>query len=377
MSERGFTLAELLLATMLTLIVVAIAFALIVPARDAFDRDGAAADLAQRLRTGLQTLDRDVRGAGAGPAIAEDLRLSDHVPVVEPMESLDPDESSIVFQAIRLITVPLTAAQGRLREATTTSSAIVRLAPLPRCSGAGPVCGFEPGMPIIVFDRGGAYELAEIDTVDAMDHALTLTAPIEGRYREHAAIAEVEVTAYGLMDDENGGRRLVKVRGDGPPMPLVDHVVDFTVDVYGAAAPPTFRRDGTPSYGPRPPPLGQDDERDSWAAGENCVTAVDDDGARVSRLPGLGVPGELVRLTSSMLSDGPWCAGTGGAFDFDADLLRVRRVDIRLRVEVASARLRGPAGYLFRRAGHASRPGGTVPDGEFRLSIAPRNLVRR
>lgn len=373
MTHRGFTLVELLLAAALTLIVFAVALAIVVPARVSFDRDGAGADLAQRLRTGLHTLEHDVRGAGAGAAIAEDIRLPDSVPVIAPLESLDEGASTGVFQALRLITVPMMAAQGRLRVATMSPMGPLKLGPWPRCS-AGPVCGFQAGDHAIVFDESGTYDLIEIEQVDLVDASVTPSAPMEGRYTANAVVAVVEVVTYGVMPDGAGGERLVKITGAGATMPVVDHLVDFGIDAFIAAAPADLRGDGTPQYGPRPPLLGEDDDRDAWGAGENCVIGFDTDGNRVPRLARLGPAGQLVKLTPAMLSDGPWCAGNGGRFDFDADLLRIRRVDLRLRVEVPSAGLRGPAGYLFRRAGHSRQPGGWVPDGEFRLSIVPRNL---
>ena len=54
------------------------------------------------------------------------------------------------------------------------------------------------------------------------------------------------------------------------------------------------------------------------------------------------------------------------------DPTHVNRVDLRLRLEAASAALRGPAGYLFRRAGTSTRARRMVPDVELRASIATR-----
>jgi hypothetical protein len=103
---------------------------------------------------------------------------------------------------------------------------------------------------------------------------------------------------------------------------------------------------------------------------------IDADGILAPRLAWLGPRGALVRLSPEMLQDGPWCPGTTAGSNYDADLLRVRRVDVRLRVEVASAQLRGPAGRLFARPGQDARAAAWVPDGELRLSMTPRNLAR-
>lgn len=378
MSERGFTLAELLVATLMTLVGLAIAVAIVAPARAAFERDAAGSDVAQRLRLGLESLADDIRGAGAGAAVAAHVPLPDAVPVIEPLTTLDdtvPDDDG--FHALRLITIPAHAAQARLREPLAGANPI-RLGGPPRCPSAGAVCGFEPGQTAIVFDGTGTYDVLEIASIDPIDLAVTPAMPLEGRYEADAIIAAAEVTTYSLSSDGTGGQRLVKQPMGGPIMPLLDHIVSLGVTVYGTAVPPMPGVDPLepPSYGPRPPWPGEDDARDSWGAGENCTIAVREDGQREPRLPQMGVSGQLVALGPEVLNDGPWCAGNGGAFDFDADLLRIRRIDVRVRVEVASAALRGPAGRLYGRPGHGSRSIGWVPDGELRLSISPRNLPR-
>jgi hypothetical protein len=54
------------------------------------------------------------------------------------------------------------------------------------------------------------------------------------------------------------------------------------------------------------------------------------------------------------------------------DVTTVNRVNLRMRLEAASAALRGPAGYLFRRAGTSTRARLMVPDVELRVSVAIR-----
>jgi hypothetical protein len=58
---------------------------------------------------------------------------------------------------------------------------------------------------------------------------------------------------------------------------------------------------------------------------------------------------------------------------YDADLLRIRRVRIKLRVQ-APTEFRGPAGTLFRRAGTSSYGQHYVPDQEVAFDITPRNM---
>ena len=85
-------------------------------------------------------------------------------------------------------------------------------------------------------------------------------------------------------------------------------------------------------------------------------------------------PMDPVRLDPATLIDGPWCPDAAAPERFDADLLRIRRVSVRLRVQ-APRPFRGPAGELFVHGGDA-RTSGWVPDQEIQFDVAPRNLNR-
>ena len=78
----------------------------------------------------------------------------------------------------------------------------------------------------------------------------------------------------------------------------------------------------------------------SWPPGENCTFAVVE-GVHAPRLTvlGSGSPA-LVELTHAILTDGPWCPDSLATNRFDADLLRVRRIRVSLRVQSALASLR-------------------------------------
>ena len=83
----------------------------------------------------------------------------------------------------------------------------------------------------------------------------------------------------------------------------------------------------------------------------------------------------MVPLTAAQLTDGPWCPNDVNANRWDADLLRIRKIGVTLRVQSAVAALRGPAGVLFANRRHVTRrqPVG-CPDQEIRFQISPRNL---
>jgi len=98
-------------------------------------------------------------------------------------------------------------------------------------------------------------------------------------------------------------------------------------------------------------------------------------GEQVPRLSALGDGAStLVRLSAADLTDGPWCPDATAANRWDADLLRIRKIVVTMRVEAALDALRGPAGVLFVRPGTSRGGHAWVPDQEIRFQVSPRNL---
>ena len=140
------------------------------------------------------------------------------------------------------------------------------------------------------------------------------------------------------------------------------------------------------SYGPRPPLPTVDSAGDDWGMGENCTFRLSG-GVQVGRLAdwggGAAAVAALVPIPYTQLNDGPWCPGVTNAAGallssrFDADMLRVRRVRVTLRVQAGAEGLRGanPAGQvLFIHPGPARQGGRIVPDQEIRFEVTPRNM---
>lgn len=191
-----------------------------------------------------------------------------------------------------------------------------------------------------------------------------------------ASVAAIAITTYGLRDESDGSRRLVRISPGGAEQPIIQNVVDFEIVFRGAPIGPQLvdADKPSPTYGPDVPLTPEDDPRDTWGAGENCTIGRDADARPVPRLAAIGPPNELTTLATSLLTDGPWCPDSVDASRFDADLLRTRAVELRLRVEAPSALFRGPAGRLFRRAGTQPHAARWVPDVEMRLTVGIRNV---
>ncbi len=79
-------------------------------------------------------------------------------------------------------------------------------------------------------------------------------------------------------------------------------------------------------------------------------------------------------LDAASLADGPWCPDASAANRYDADLLRVRRIAVTLRVEAARPAQRGPAGVLFTRAGTSHMAAAWIADQEIHFDVSPRNV---
>jgi hypothetical protein len=170
-------------------------------------------------------------------------------------------------------------------------------------------------------------------------------------------------------------------------VPIVDHVVGLIFEYWGEPQPP--RLTGAlltnpvgpwTTYGPPPPERAATIPTAGYPAGENCTFTIDAvTGAQVSRLTSLSIDPSraLVPLRASQLdgSDGgPWCPDTASAHRWDADLLRIRSIGVTVRVESASAALRGPASVLFSRGGSSRGGQRWLPDLEMRFRVTPRNL---
>ena len=177
-------------------------------------------------------------------------------------------------------------------------------------------------------------------------------------------------TYYLKSDPATNTFQLMRYDGDGAAdAPVVDHVVSLTFQYFGDPQPPMIRRPLTDSTGPwttyGPKPQG---------SGDNCVFVGNGTPTPAPGLAVLGGGNALVPLTAAMLTDGPWCPDAVNPNRFDADLLRIRRIAVTLRVESAAASLRGPVGPLFAHAGSSSGGHTFVPDQEVRFDVAPRNL---
>ena len=381
--DRGFTLVELLAATAVMLVVVGAIAGLTSPASGLFGTQLERMDMQQRLRVGIDALQKDLLMAGAGTYAGDHRRTlgSDSVAVLPyriGAASPDPD-GSFFDDRITLMYVPPTAAQASLHDPFPVAAGQLALNVEPGCPAADPSCGFTTGMTAVIVDGTGNRDLFRI--VDVQGSVLQLRhlgASGSHSYSAGSSISEAMMVTYWLKTDTTTRTyQLMRYDGDATDVPITDHVVGLTFEYFGDGVPPQMLPApvAKSTYGPNPPPVADDDLQDVWGAGENCVFAISS-GVQIPRLDWLASDG-LVPLTAAQLTDGPWCPDSATPGRYDADLLRIRKIRITLRVQASDPSLRGMAGRFFRRSGTSLGGQRFVPDHEIRFDITPRNLRGR
>jgi len=389
--EGGFTIIELLMSSLIMLVVTGAIFSLMNPAEGTFQKEPEVSDLQQRLRVGVDSLNKDLVMAGAGTYAGEmagalSYFIAPVMPYVAFGDVTDPSKG-VYFRddVISLVYVPPTPAQTTISQAMPPKSAEIKVNEQPNCPPikGEELCGFSPGKHAIIFDESGNWDMFTITQVqDPAVHMQHRDDAFSVGYSANSALTEIVTAMYYFKPNvgvANTPPQLMYFDGWDTDLPVVDNVVKLQFRYFGEPQPPAMT--GKPlskkpgpwtTYGPVPPELGI--VKGSYPAGENCTIKVDA-GQQVARLPVLGAGGlTQVELTKAMLTDGPWCPSDDKPNRFDADLLRIRRIQVSLRVQAALSTMRGPAGVLFMNGGTATSGTKMIPDQEVTFDVTPRNM---
>jgi type II secretory pathway pseudopilin PulG len=393
-SSAGFTILEMMIATMIMMAVTGAVFQVMNPSQGTFQAQPEASDLQQRMRVAADSLKRDLIMAGAGSYSGSSPgALYNFFAPVMPYRrgDLNDDPADGVFfrpDTISLLYIPPTAAQTGVNKAMGNgNSQELDVDAQLNCPGGkqNALCGFEDGMRVVIFDVDGSWDVVTITNVqDAALHLQHSGKLSGGSYNSGGAvITQVASHTYYLKeDDDTDTYQLMHYDGAQTDTPVVDNVVKLEFEYFGDPQPPQLipnksqadTRGPWTTYGPKPPLLGVDAKAgDEFNAGENCVFMMDD-GQQVPRLDVLINDVAEVKLSEQQLTDGPWCPNQAAETRFDADLFRIRHIRVILRVQVALAALRGPAGTLFTKGGTSTSSQRFIPDQEIRFDIAPRNM---
>jgi hypothetical protein len=387
--DAGFTVMELLVSSLIMVVVTGAIFGLMNPAQGTFRVQPEVSDLQQRLRVGIDTLQKDLVMAGAGiysgpMAGALSYFMAPVMPYRAFGDSIDPS-NGVYFRAdtISLMYVPPTPSQTTIISPMPQPSAELKVDGQPNCPGnqLNQLCGFEEGDRLIIYDASGNWDTFTVTQVqDSAAHLQHRQQTFTTAYQIGANVTAIATSMYYLhSDDTTQTYQLRYYDGWETDLPVADNVVKLEFKYYGDPLPPQLT--GKPltnpvgpwtTYGPAPPDLGI--SRMGWPPGENCTFQVVG-GQQVPRLATLGSGGiGQVELTKEILSDGPFCPSPDKPSKFDADLLRVRRVRATMRVQAALASMRGPASALFMKGGTATAGDRFIPDQEVVFDVTPRNL---
>jgi hypothetical protein len=393
-SERGFTLVEMLLSMLVMVGITGAIFALADPARGTFRQQPEVADMQQRMRVGTSFLAGDLMMAGAGAPAGGNLMgsLMNFFAPIQPLRvgMIASDlGTGLLYRpdAITIMYIPPNSPHTTVVEAMPQPSSELKVSDQPNCPATSPLCGFHEGQRVIIFDQTGSFDDMTITHVQPAPLHLQHNKATPGntlskRYDVGSQIAVIEQRTYYLNAATN---QLMAYNGDQRDEAIVDNVVGLAFEYFGDPRPAFVMKPATDpvgpwtTYGPRPPALGAtpyDFNPWEYGPGGNCIFQVDaGSGLQTPRLPDLAPNSQaLVMMDEDMLTDGPFCPDSTAASRFDADLLRIRKVGVVLRVQVPSSEMRGPAGALFRNAGTGFASRMMVPDQEIRFEITPRNF---
>jgi len=386
-SAAGFSLIEVVIATAIMLTVTGAIFGLLNPSGGMFQAQPEVVDLQQRLRIGVDTLTRDLIMAGAGAySGSQSGSLGGFFAPIQPsrqgnLAAYDDGPGTYKSDAITLFYVPSTSSQTSISQAMPNASAELKVSPEAGCPNGANLCGFTEGMTVLLYDDTGAFDMMTITQVQ--DQAAHLQHNQQGdlskSYGVGTKVVQVQDHVYYL---DTATRRLMHYDGFQTAVPVLDEVVGLNFEYYGEPAPPAMA-DGNGlkgqavSYGPKPPAIGAANLGGGWPNGENCTIQMSG-GIQQPRLANLGAVGTgLIKLTQAQMTDGPWCPNATNANRFDADLFRIRKVRVTLRLQTGNSQLRGSLqggqDALFTQAGTGSG-NRLVQDQQIRFDVTPRNL---
>jgi len=368
--QAGYSLIELLISSAIMITITGAIFSLVNPSQGTAQTAPEISDLQQRSRVGSDVLFNELimSGAGTYQGPVRGALVNFFAPIMpRRVGRISPDPTvgngSYRTDTITLAYIPNTYSQTTISQPMPNVSAELKVTNQPNCPGGDPLCGFEEGMEVIIFDTSGNFDTFTITQVqDDAAHLQHRGQDLSYPYDTGASVTQVRRNVYYWCRPNSdrlcpGGdaaaSQLRQYDGANTDVPLVDHVVGVTFDYFGDTNPPLAPK----------PPLGV----------ENCLY---DAAGGFKNLPVLPADeGSLARLSSTLLSDatGNGICGAGSS-EYDPDLLRIRKVRVTLRVQVAAASLRGANTLLFRNPGNARESAKQVPDFIVSFEVTPRNL---
>jgi type II secretory pathway pseudopilin PulG len=353
-SESGYSLIELLVSAAIMLIVTGAIFTIVNPAQGNTQAQTEVADLQQRMRLGADVMFKELLMAGAGPYQGDmSGSLVNYFAPILPRRTgaLSPDPPT-TFRAdtITLTHIPNTYSQTTIKYDMPITSMELKVNDVVNCPKHDQLCGFEEGMVVLIYDSSGHFDTFEITNVqDDAGHLQHRGQSLSYEYQAGAKVTQAVSNTYYRDATTN---QLKRYNGGLTETPIVDNLVDLQFSYFG---------DPNPPKSPKPTTIGD----------SNCLY---DATGSYRNLPVLPMTdGSLAELSPTILTDGPLFCG-GGSNQYDPDLLRIRKVRIMMRFQVASAALRGSNTLLWKSPGKSQGAEKMVPDYIVTYEVTPRNL---
>jgi hypothetical protein len=203
-------------------------------------------------------------------------------------------------------------------------------------------------MTVLIFDDATHFDFFTVTEVqDDAGHLQHRQQDLSYPYQTGASVTVADSHTY-YYDAVN--HQLRHYDGYMTDTPVVDNVVGVQFEYFGDPNPPLKPK----------PPVGT----------ANCL--YDAAGSLVGGLATLTPEGSsLAALPLTMFADGPWCGA--GQNRFDADLLRIKKIRVRLRMQASQAALRG-TGDDYAVSGTSVSALRGLPDYSIGFDVAPRNM---
>lgn len=350
-SDAGFSLIESLIAMGLLVVVTVAIFNVANPATTASQTQPEAIDMQQRARTGSDLLFRDLFMAGAGVYSGPKTGTLTNffAPIIPRKMGLQNADTYTVVRpdALTISYIPNTYSQTTIRSPMPLPSSELKVEDIANCPKLTELCGFEEGMTVLIFDDEGHFDFFTLTQVQhAAGHMQHRQQDLSYPYQVGAIVTQADSHVY-YYDAAN--RQFRHYDGYLTDVPIVDNVVGMQFAYYGDPNPPTL---------PKPK-----------AGTANCL--YDAAGNYVGMPTLVTQGGSLAELPLSILNDGPWCGA--GENRYDADLLRVRKVRVTMRVQASQEQFRG-TGPEFASPGFNQNALRHLPDYTVRFEVSPRNM---
>ena len=268
-SERGYSIVELLVSTAIMLAVLGSVCEIMSPAHATAFVQAEMQDMQQRARVVADRLTHDLWLAGAGLTSG-----SRRGPLIRYFAPVLPRvccgagadaPGAISSNRLTMAFVPRGSPEAASSSAIGPGALHLDVAAGPSCPPSVPACGFADGDVLLVFDDSGQYDVFKLDLASGLPMLDPLTPAFDRQYAAGATICRVVVRSYYRDIASN---QLFVAEGDGGPQPVVDRIVALRFEYVDAS----------------------------------------------------GTPFDV------LLGDGPWRGS--GSLAYDADLLRVRRIRV-------------------------------------------------